>query len=454
MKHISIHPLTRILAVRHLRLAVPISLQILLRFLIQFVDNIVVGQLGETAIAGVAISNQLFFIYILFLFGIGSGSSTILSQFWGQKALPGIRSTLGFAGMISCTVSILFCIVVGIFATNILSLYSTEKAVIDTGTEYLRIVLFSYPFQSLSFVLITGFRSIERANSMFPVALGAVILNIFLDIVMVFGFLGFPPMGVKGSALATVITMILQLIVILCILFASKNPIRGPVSDFFQWSVRQVKQFFRVVSPVVINEVVWSLGTTMYFIVFGRIGTGAITAFNIASLLFRFVLVGCIGSGQATTVLVGKMIGAQKMKTLAKYIKKLLPASVIVAIVSTGLLCSFAWVIPNAFNILDTTKHLLTLSILALTPLFVLRIINMHILIGVLRGGADTIFAMYSETIAIWALGVPCAFIFGWVLQWHPALVMLTLAIEEISKLFIGLYRLRTDAWIKRVHAD
>ncbi len=453
MKLRSVHPLTRILAARHLRLAVPISLQILLRFLIQFIDNIVVGQLGETAIAGVAISNQLFFLFILFLFGIGSGSSTMLSQFWGQKELKGIRKTLGFAGVVSFAGSVLFCIVVGLFTIDILKMYSAEPAVVQTGAGYLRIVMFSYPFQALSFVLVTGFRSIERAGVMFPVVLGSVLLNIFLDIVMVFGFLGFPAMGVNGSALATVITMALQFGVIVLILFGTDNPIRGPIAEFFQWTVKQVKQFVRVVSPVVINEVVWSLGTTMYFIVFGRMGTEVIAAFNISSLLYRFVLVGCIGSAQASTILVGKMIGEKKTKTLRVYIKKLLPASVIIATLFIGMLCSFAWLIPNAFNILDSTKQLLSLAVLALAPLFVLRIINMHIIIGVLRGGADTMFAMYTETGSIWLAGVPCAFIFGWVLQLHPAVVMLGLALEEVAKIFIGLHRLRNDAWIKKIHA-
>ncbi len=454
MNNIQSHSLTRVLLSRHLRLSIPISLQILLRFLIQFVDNVVVGQLGETAVAGVAISNQVFFIYILFLFGIGSGASTLLSQFWGQKELQGIRRSLGFASLISFSGSLVFCVVVGIFIPSILRLYTTDTEVIAVGVEYFRAVLFSYPFQAIAFIFISGFRSIERAGAMFPVALGAVVMNVVLDIVMVFGYLGFPAMGVVGSAYATVITMVVQLGVIFGIVLFTKNEIRGPISDFFHWTKRSITQFLRVVSPVIVNEVLWSLGTTMYFIVFGRMGTRAITAFNIGSLLFRLVLVGGIGSGQAATVLIGKMVGGNRLHIVKRYISKLLPASFLVAVGLSGILCSLAWVIPNIYNLEGETKALLTYAIFGLTPLFILRIVNLHIIIGILRGGADTKFAMYLEILSIWGIGVPFAFLLGLVLEAGPVITMIGLATEEIVKLAIGLYRLRSDAWIKTLHAN
>ncbi len=448
-------PRIRFLALRHFRIAIPISLQTLLQFLVHTTDTLVVGQLGEVELAGITIAGQVFFVFILFLFGISSGASTVFSQYWGNKAIVSMQRTFGFVVSIACLGGLLYWIGVGLFGLRFLSLFSQDPMVHSISKRYLSIVLISYPLQGISTAIISLFKSTERSNKVLPIIFLTIIINIALDIVLVFGLLGLPRMGVAGSAIATVIAISIQVIWLTALLFSKKNPILIRLRICFQWSKALVRQIIKVIAPVVANEIGFAFGHILYFIVIGWYGTETIAAYNIMLSVYDILLVGCFGSGEASTVIVGKLIGSQRYRSLERYLRFLGVFVVIFSGVMVGIGAAVSPMIPQLFAIGDSTKRMVTFMILVSSPFSMIGVMNLHLVTGVFRGGADTTYAMLLELGTLWLIGVPLTFFIGSVFDVSVYIIFVCVGSEEIIRLSLSLRRLHTKKWIKRIsHYD
>lgn len=444
-------PRIRFLALRHMRIAIPISLHILLRFLVQVTDTLVVGQLGEQEIAGVAVAGQVFFVFILFLFGISSGAATVFSQYWGKKALLSMQRTFGFVCLAAFLGGVLFWVFAGSFAPVFLVLFSKDVAVQAMSFRYLSIVLISYPLQGVATVIISFFQSLERAKQVLPVIFWTVVINILLDILLVFGFFGLPRMGVPGSALATVIAMTIQVTWLSILLFGKKNPIQMHLRICFQWSKQLIVQITRVITPVITNEVGFAFGHILYFIVIGWYGTGAIAAYNIMYSAYDILLVGCLGSGEACTVIIGKLIGANKHRSLENYLRFLIPFVLLLSGIMAGIGALFSPLIPHMFSIDVTTKTMVTYMLMVNAPFVMVGMMNLHLVTGVFRGGADTTYAMMLELGTLWLIGIPLTFLVGSLLNVSIYIIFVCIGSEEIVRMVLSLRRMRTKRWIKNI---
>ena len=435
-----------------LKIAGPIALHNLVINSLSFIDTFMIGRLGETEIAAVGIGNQLFFLYSLVLFGIGSGCGVFVSQYWGKKDFNGIRRSAGLGVVFGLTAALPFLFLSLLIPVQITSIFSTDISVITPGAEYLKIVSLSYIFSSVSIIFAQVQRSIEKPAVPLLVSLCALGINTILNYLFIFGKAGFPAWGVKGVAIATVISRFIECLLMISIVFFNrKNPLNGKLKDFISFPEGFFPRFIRTTAPVIINELFWSLGMTVYKAVYGRLGTDSLASVNITEAIMNLMFVALIGSGFGTAVITGKKIGEQKYdearRNGAKFVKLAFIEGLIMAAV-TLLLCRK---LPSAFNVSQHVKDNASILIIIYAALLPFKSFNIHTIVGVFRGGGDTLFAACAEISGVWVVGVVLALITGLWLRMPVYFVFAFVNCEEIYKFLVGAWRMASGKWLHDV---
>lgn len=432
-----------------LRLALPIALQSLMMTALNLADTFMVGQLGEVEIGAIALGNQVFFVLMLFQFGVGSGAAVFAAQYWGDGDVAGVRRTLGISLLFAIGGALLFTAGATMVPEVLLSAFTEDSAVIAEGRSYLRIVGTSYIFTAVSIAFTHSLRSVgETRLPMYATGI-SITLNIVGNYALIFGRFGFPQLGVPGAAISTAFARLIEVLIIVGAVYRKRGPIAAPIRQLVDWNRRFVTNYLRRAAPVVVNELVWSIGFTMYTLVFGRMGTSYLAAYNIADTVRRLLMVIFIASGQATAVLIGNEIGAGR-RAHAEQIGLTIIHRVPIVAAMVGLIGFFvvAPIVPGLFEISEASRIIVRQFLRLFSILLVIKTINLHVIVGILRGGADTTFGLVIDIAPLWLLGIPAAMVTGLVLGLPASIVYLALNIEEATRLLLGWRRVHSGRWI------
>ena len=429
-------------------LALPIMLQNLLAASLSFVDTVMIGQLGEVQIAAVGLANQMFFLVILLFFGISSGASIFFAQFWGNGDLKSIHKTLGLALTLGVSSAALLSTISILFPDKIMRVFSPDRAVILAGAEYLRIVGISYIFSAVTFIFSSALRSTGDARTPLIVSAVSMTTNAVFNYLLIFGKFGFPQMGVRGAAIATTGSRALEMCLIIAISYIKKKPTAAPFSEIFSFSKKFTVNFLKLVLPVILNELAWSLGMIMYKIVFARMGTPIIASANISESIQSLFFVVFIGTANSAAILIGNKIGEKKQDMAKAYASGFLILGLALGTVMGILMASFSTLIPRAFNASPEIIAITTKSLLVMSILLPIKVFNLHTIIGILRSGGDTRFSLILEITGVWCVGVPLAFIGGLILHIPIYYLYGLVGIEELYKFIIGARRIRSGKWV------
>jgi len=432
----------------YLTLVIPIATQNLILSSLNLIDTIMVGQLGEQSIAAVGLANQFYFLFNLLLFGIVSGSSILLAQFWGKRDLINLRKVQGIALFTSIFGAVIFTLIALLSPESVMKIFSEDQMVIDLGSQFLRISAMSYIFTSITFCFSFTARATGEAKIPLFSSIIAITINTVLNYVFIFGKLGFEPMGVRGSAMGTLVARIVEMIVILSFTYRLKLPGASTIKELTSASRDFILRMFKTITPVILNEFLWALGISMYTVAYGRIGTNAVAAVNIATVIEKISMVLFIGMANAGAVIIGNRIGACEEDKAFYYSKKLLTTGPAIGIIMGTLL---AFVAPNILSLYKVTQEVTGTSIhllFAIGFLTPLRVFNNILIVGVLRGGGDTKYTLVIDALSVWLVGVPLAFIGALVFKFPVVAVYLLVAIEEVVKFILGLQRFISKKWI------
>lgn len=434
-----------------LRLAVPIVLQNLVLSSLNLVDTIIIGGLGERAIASVGLANQYFFLLNLLLFGITSGSSIFTAQYWGNKDIKNIKRVLGVCIITGGLAALIFTIGGLLIPEQILSIFSKDKDVIILGGQYLRIIAFSYVITSISFAYSFTLRSTGQVKIPMFVSITALGINTLLNYALVYGYFGLPKIGVKGSAIATLIARIVEMILILSVVYKTKNVIAGSIKELLDLSAEFIKNFFKVTIPVIMNESIWALGVTLYSVVYARMGTEVIASTNISSTIERITWVIFMGLGNACAVMIGNKIGEGDEKEAFIYAKRFIILGPSLAILGGILVYFNSHFILSAYKVSPIVYNYAAKNLMVFSVFLWVKVFNFTAIVGILRSGGDTKFCLFLDTSGVWLIGVPLAFLGG--LVWHlPVYWVYTLVfMEEVYKLILGLPRILSKKWINNL---
>ncbi len=433
------------------RIAIPIALQNLVASSVNMLDTIMVGRLGAVELAAVGLGNQVFFLLLLLLFGIGSGSGVFTAQYWGARDQAGIRRTTGLALALGLSASLVFTAASLAAPRAILGLYSRDPAVLDAGASYLRIVAWSYPALAASFMFSMALRGVERVRLPLAATIISLSANAFLNWVLIFGTLGFPALGVRGAAIATIVSRWLEAGIVLAVTYTKKHPPAGSLRELTDWTRPYVSRFAGIVLPVVFNEVAWSLGITFYNGIFARISTEAIAAFNIQSTISQLSMVLFMGTANASAVMLGKRIGEGNREGAYDWAGRFAALGPVLGAAIGILLLPTVRALPLLFRLEPEVLRQAGAMVYCLAAVFPIKVFNLHIVVGVCRSGGDTKFAAFFDIFGVWIVGVPLAALgaFAWHLE--PWIVFLLLGMDEAAKFGLGLWRLRSRKWLRNV---
>ncbi len=437
-----------------MRLVIPITLQNVMGILLNMMDTVMLGRLGENseeAITAAGLANQPFFVYTLFIFGIVSGASVLISQYWGKADTDTINSVSGIAFIAAMTIGTIFTSVCMIFTDQVMGLFTNSENVIRLGASYLRIVLISY----IPAAITTLFCGIIKATEQVKIALFAnslaILMNIVLNYILIFGKLGFEPMGIVGAAIATLISRIIETsIVVFYIIFIEKR-VKFSFKRMFRIKKELVFDFLHYCSPVIANETLWGIGITIHSAILGRLGEQSYAAYSIVNVIEKIVLLSTMGFANACAIIIGKEIGAGNKHKVYDYSKTLLATCVLACIVMEGFILLIREPIIGFFEVSDYTHNLAIKMMFIMAVVGIAKSFNAPNVVGVLRGGGDTLTAMLMDVLSMWIWAIPLGFLAAFVFKFPFEFVYLCLLSDELIKVGIGFIRFKSKKWIKNI---
>jgi putative MATE family efflux protein len=433
-----------------LTIALPISFQQFISASLNFIDVIMVGRLGEASIAALGLSNQVFFVFILLLFGLTSGMAIFTAQFWGKKEIEPIRKVLGMSILTASAIALLFTLAAVLMPRTVLGFYTNDTEVIDIGVSYLSIVGFSYIPVAIATSYVATMRSIHLVKLTVIATVAALLFKTLLGYALIFGIGGLPALGVKGAAIGTAAGWTLELILILILVYTQKTPLAANPLTFFSFDLPFFSRVLKTTLPALANEMFWSLGITTYNAIYAHIGTDSIAAINVNATIEELGFVVFMGLGNACAVMVGNRIGAGKKEEAFETVRRVVIMSLMAAWL-VGLIVALsrdALVNSGWFDLSPSGKHNVRMLMLMMASVLWLRMFNFSTFIGALRAGGDTRFALLMEISSIWLIGVPAAYIGAFVLQLPVYYVYLLVALEELAKAFVSGWRVYSRKWI------
>ncbi|MEG0069942.1 MATE family efflux transporter [Cetobacterium sp.] len=431
-------------------LAIPIILQSLITASLNLLDNIMVGKLGENEIAAVGLSNQFYMIFFYSVAGIGMGASIFMSQLWGKRDVKKIHEFLDLSLLISVVVSIFFAAVAFIFPENIIHIFLKDPNVTALGVSYLRIVAISYVISSITLAYSMALRSTAQTKIPMYGSIVGIIFNGILNYLLIFGKFGFPQMGVSGAALGTTISRIMELSFVLFMIYKFDNIIATKFTSLKQLTLNKFREFFKIASPVIFNDIMWILGISTYSIAYAKLGVNATATMQIAITVNNMFNIFAIGIGAASAIIIGNKIGEGKPKEAYSLSIKISQFGILLGLVIGVIFYFISPLVVGVFKITPETAKNVIIVLKIMAVFIPARFYAIIQVIGTLRGGGDVVYAIATEMIGIWIIGIPMAFA---AIYFIPGLSITTLyfiiCLEEIVKCFITYPRVTSYKWIK-----
>lgn len=443
----------RIFYNKMIAISVPIMLQNLISSVVNMVDTVMVGALGEEQLAAVGLANQVFFIFFLLIYGINSGCGIFIAQYWGSKDESNIRRTLSFSVIVGTIVGLIFTLIAFYLPRQIMQIFTEDQAVIEYGIGYMKFVSFSYMLTSISVAYSHSARNIGDVRV--PTAISAVslIINGILNFILIFGYLGFPRMGVQGAAIATVLARLVEAIALLFWVYSIRKDksLAVILADVKRLNLDFIKNILVTAIPVIANDVFWSFGMTMYSVAYARISTTAIASIQIANTVQGIAMVITLGLASSCAVMIGNEIGAGEKDKAVLYAGRYLKIGVIIGAVFGVLLILLSPFILRLFSSSYEVQAVAQKILIVMGIFLWIRFTNNIMVIGILRSGGDTTFIAVLESCTVWLVGVPLAF--AGALWWHlPVFVVyILISLEEIVKLLFAYIRIKSNRWVRDV---
>ncbi|WP_081181064.1 MATE family efflux transporter [Colwellia sp. PAMC 21821] len=438
------------------KLAWPISLQSILVTLLGMIDIIMVSHLGDSAVASVGISNRIFFVFLIVITGIASGVGVLSSQYFGAGQINRIKNTIIMA--ISFALSVLLPIVILAFyyADSVLMLASSDPEVIAIGEQYLWITFPSLFFLAVIIIFENALRGTGQVKLPMVFSSLAIGLNVVLNYWLINGGLGIEPMGVNGAAWATTISRLMHLLVIVCFLKKIAHPIFPQRASFSEINDRvQWKKFIKLIFPIMISFGVWSLGTFVYQLIYGQMGTKELAVMSMLTPIEGVLMAFFIGFSSACSIIVGNKLGANNFKEAWQTGVVFSVGSPIITFLLALIIYSFQDVIFMPFKLMAQDTLALASDIFLLIIFSTcIKVLNMTLSMGILRAGGDNKKCLLIDFIGLWVVSIPLTFLAAFYFQWPLFWVVVTAYSEEFCKAGMFIFRMRQKRWLRNLAAD
>lgn len=430
------------------RLALPIALQQFMTALVGACDAIMLGKLSQDAMSAVSLATQVTFVFNLFMFAFMAGENMFVAQYYGKGDYTGISQVFSLVTKICGCIAVVFLAGTLFFPEQLMRILTNEETLIVLGSEYLRVIGISYVFSGIAQTFLAIMKNCGAVNMSTLINGVMVILNIALNAVFIFGLSGFPKMGIKGAALATVLATVVQFLwsvgYVLCRIRAVKFSLRSCEKKLFG-------RFWQKTVPLLINNLAWGIGFSMYSVIMGHLGTDAVAANGIANISKNLVVCFCLGLGNAGSIIVGNRLGADRLKEAKEAGGTLTRTAIIAGIVSGLVLIALSPFITKMVDLTPTARGYLQKMLLISSYYIAGKSVNCMTIGGIFAAGGDSKFGMMCDSVTLWCIIVPLGCICAFILKLPVMVVYFVLNLDEIIKLPVVYKHYKKYKWIKNL---
>lgn len=434
-------------------LAVPISLQNLVTFAVNFADNVMIGSLGDDAISGVYVGGQLQSVVQMFVGGIEGAILILAAQYWGRKDRDSIRKVVSIGVKFALGVGLFTTLVAVLFPQWVIRIFTTESGVIREGAAYVQIVGFTYLFFSVSQVMIAAMRSVETARIGLYISCMALVVNVCLNYVFIFGHLGFPAMGVRGAAVATLISRIMEMCVSIGYVFFVDKKLRFGWRDLLHTDGQLLRDFVRYGLPIIGGQVVWAVNSLANTKILGYYSAGVIAAASITGMLHNLVYVWMNGMSSAVGIITGKTVGAGQYEKMKEYSKTVQMIFLFVGLISGAAVFLFRDGFISLYNASPEAQEYSRQFINVISVTIIGTCYQAACLFGLVKSGGDISFVFKNDTIFVFLVVIPSSLIAMW-LGAPPWVVFACLKCDQILKCFVAIVKINRYNWMKNLTRD
>lgn len=432
-------------------LVIPMALQNLINVGVTTADVVMLGKVGETALSGASLAGQVQFIMNLIFFGLTSGASVLTAQYWGKRDVRTIERVFGISLCFALMLGLVFLLAAQLAPRQLMKVFTEEEPMIEAGISYLRIVSWSYLPVAFTMIYLNLMRSVERVVVATWTYFISLVVNIIGNALLIFGLLGFPALGVRGAAYATLFARIVELVIVVVYINWKGNPVSLHLKDFIRFDKLLLRDFLIFSAPVVANELMWGMGMSANAAIIGHLGSAAVAANSVAQVSRQLIMVVGFGLSAATSIMIGKAIGEQKLRVAEAYARKFVWLSVGITLAAALALFFCRGFIADSMTISDQAKEYLRFMLFVVCYYAVFQSYNTTMVVGVFRAGGDTRIGFFVDVIGMWCFSIALGFVTAFWLHWSVKAVFVVLLSDEIVKIPITTWRYQKKLWLKNI---
>lgn len=432
-------------------LVMPLAFQNLMTALVSASDALMLGLLDQNALSAVSLATQVQFVLSLFYAALTIGTTVLAAQYWGKGDREAVERVLAIALKGSIGISVVFFAAAFGFPWLLMRIFTDDQILIGLGIPYLRIVSWSYLFMGISQIYLCIMKNSGRTFRSTVYGSLAVVLNLVLNTLLIFGLLGFPKMGIAGAALATAVSRAVELGLVLAE-NRKKDQVRIRLNYFMQGSGMLRKDFIRYTSPVMANELVWGCGFTMFSVIMGHLGSDAVAANSIANIVKNLIACMCLGIGTGSGILVGNELGKGELERARVYGRRLCRLSIAAGVVSGIVLLVCSPLVQRLAASLSGQAHEYLRVMLYVCAYYMIgKAVNSTVVAGIFCAGGDTKFGMACDFVTMWLVIVPVGFLAAFVWKLPVLAVYVLLNLDEFVKLPAVYAHYRKYRWVRNL---
>ena len=432
-------------------LVIPMAIQNLINVGVTAADVMMLGRVGEDVLSGSSLAGQIQFVMTLFLFGITSGATVMTAQYWGKNDTRSIEKIMGIGMTAAVTAGLIFTVASQLFPVQLLRIYTTEANVIAEGVKYLRIVSLSYVLMAMTQVYLYIMRSIERVVIATVVYSTSLVVNVVMNALLIFGLFGLPKLGIVGAAIATLTSRIIEFAIVVFYATKKNKVVKFRFKDVIHIDKVLFRDFLTYAAPVIVNELLWGLGSSTNTAIIGHMGSAAVAANSVATMARQLALVVGFGVSNATAIYLGKTIGEKKYELAKLYGKKFLKLSIIVGAAGGVMILLAAPFINNFMTLSPDAQEYVKFMFFVMSYFTLCMSINTTLIVGVLRSGGDTKYGMLVDLGGMWGFSILLGAIAAFKFHASVEIVYIILMSDEVVKIPMSVARFRSNKWIKDI---
>ncbi len=434
-----------------LALIIPIALQNLINVGVTAADVIMLGRVGEKVLSGASLAGQVQFIMTLLFAGITSGANVLTAQYWGKKDTTSIEKVLGIGLLIGTVTAAIFSGLALLIPGGLMKIYSSDPEVIAQGIKYLQIVGISYIFMAVTQVYLNIMRSIERVMISTGIYSISLLINVGLNWLLIFGNLGAPKMGIRGAALATLTARISEMLMAMLYAHFRNHVVKIRFSYILHPDAALMKDYLTYSLPVVLNEVMWGIGSSANTAIIGHLGSPAVAANSVAQMAKQLAQVVTLGVANATAIYLGKTIGEHKIELARSYSKRFIWLSIGLGVLGAAIILCAIPLARSGLALSDEAKNYLGFMFFVMAYFTIAQSYNGTMIIGVFRSGGDTRFGLFMDVSTMWGFSIILGALAAFVFHAPVKVVYAILMCDELIKVPMGTLRYKQYKWLRDV---